>query len=168
MPDPSSTSSSERGRIWRDGPWAALLAGLLVFAADRTVLGDVDLWRAVEQRLEGLQKRLVRVEVGIAHDRVELARLDQAAPGVKRVIAMGNGGAPPGLQSDSLPDSLCLAGVRHAPISPLELRLFAREALSHRVDLLVMMLSEYDTHRPVRIVPRAGFADLRATGGIVL
>src|SRR5262245_9634574 len=168
MPDPSSTSSSERARRWRDAPWAVLLAGLLVFAADRIVLGDVDLWRAIEQRLEGQPKRLVRVEIGIANDRIELARLDQAAPGVKRVIAMGNSRALAGLQFDAVPDSLCLAGVRHAPISPLELRLFAREALSHGADLLVMMLSEFDTHRPLRIVPRAGFADLRATGDIAL
>jgi hypothetical protein len=168
MPDPSSTSSSEPGRTRRGAPWAALLAALLVFAADRTVLSDVDLWRAIERRLEGLPKRLVRVEVGIARDRLELARLDQAAPGVKRVVAMGNSRALAGMQFGAVPGSLRIASVRHAPISPLELRLFAREALSHRVDLFVVMLSEFDTQRPVCIVPRAGFADLRATVGIAL
>jgi hypothetical protein len=145
-----------------------LLAALLVFGADRTVLGDERLWSAIQRRLELVPKRLVRVEVGIARDRLDLARLERATPGQERVVALGNSRALDGLRFDAVPASLCLAGLLHAPISPLELRLFAREAVRHRTDLLVMMLSEYDTHRPVRIVPRGGFADLRATGAIAL
>src|SRR5262245_28043497 len=166
MPDLSSTSSSEPGRS--GVPWAALLAAALVLSLDRGVLGDVGLWGAIARRLELAPKRLVRVESGIARDRLDLARLEEAPPGVKRVVAMGNSRALDGLQLGSPPDSMCLAELLHAPISPLELRLFAREAVRHRVDLLVMMLSEFDTHRPVRVVPRAGFADLRATCAIAL
>jgi len=149
-------------------PWAALLAAVLVLAVDRSVLGNAGLWSAIARRLELAPKRLVRVESGIARDRLDLARLDRSEQGEKRVIVMGNSRARDGLQFGAVPDSMLLAELLHAPISPLELRLFAREAVRHRADLLVMMLSEFDTHRPIRIVPRAGFADLRATGAIAL
>ncbi len=149
-------------------PWAGLVAAALVFAADRAVLGHVGLWRALEQRLELAPRRLVRVELGIARDRLDLARLDEAAPGVERVLVMGNSRAYDGFQFGAVPDRLELAELLHAPISPLELRLFAREAVAHRADLLIVMLSEFDTHHPVRVVPRAGFADLRATAAIAL
>lgn len=152
---------------WRM-PWAGLVAAVLVFVADRAVLGHVGLWRALEERLELVPRRLVRVELGIARDRLDLARLDAAAPGVERVLVMGNSRAYDGFQFEDVPERFALAELLHAPISPLELRLFAREAAAHRADLLIVMLSEFDTHRPVRVVPRAGFADLRATAAIAL
>lgn len=149
-------------------PWGGLLAAVLVFAADRTVLGHAGVWRALQERLELVPKRLVRVELGIASDRLGLARLDEAEPEVERVLVMGNSRAHDGFQFAAVPERFALAKLTHAPISPLELRLFAREAVAHRADLLIVMLSEFDTHHPVRIVPRGGFADLRATAGIAL
>jgi hypothetical protein len=144
-------------------PWAGLAAAVLVFVADRTLFAHAGLWRWLEERLELVPRRLVRVELGIAGDRLALARLDAAAPEVERVLVMGNSRAHDGFQFEDVPARFALGEFTHAPISPLELRLFAREAAAHRADLLIVMLSEFDTHHPVRVVPRAGFADLRAT-----
>jgi hypothetical protein len=139
-----------------------------VLAADRAMFSAAGLWTRAEARLERLPKALVRVELGIVRDRIGLERLQRAAPDVARVVAFGNSRANDGFIFPERVSGLELARLVHAPLSPLELRLFAHEAVAHRSDLLVVMLSEFDTHRPVRIVPRAGFADARATAGIAL
>ncbi|MSR62015.1 MAG: SGNH/GDSL hydrolase family protein [Planctomycetes bacterium] len=166
MPAPSSTSSSEprRARL----PLGGLLALGLVLAADRLVFAEAGLWARIVARLELVPKALVRVELGIARDRVDLARLGQAAPGVARVVLFGNSRANDGFQFREVPPQFELARLTHAPLSPLEFRLCAREVAAAQPALVVALFSEYDTHRPPRIVPRAGFADLRATGGLVL
>lgn len=135
----------------------------MLLGAERVVFGRLAFWSAAEARLETVPKALVRVELGIVRDRIGLAGLRQAPAERKRVLVMGNSRALDGFQFERVPPSLELVKLTHAPISPLELRLFAREALASHADLLVMMLSEFDTHRPMRIIPRAGFADLRAT-----
>lgn len=166
MPAPSSTSSSEPARPWRL-PLGGLLALALVCAGDRLVFSSASLWTRIAARLELVPKALVRVELGIARDRVDLARLAQAAAGVKRVVLFGNSRANDGFQFREVPPGFELARLTHAPLSPLEFRLSAREVAAH-ADLVVALFSEYDTHRTPRVVPRAGFADLRATGSVVL
>ena len=148
-------------------PLGGLLALVLVLVADRLVFSDAELWAHLEQRLELVPKALVRVELGIARDRIDLARLRHAAPDVARVILFGNSRANDGFLFREVPPGFELARLTHAPLSPLEFRLSARE-LAADADLVVALFSEYDTHRPPRIVPRAGFADLRATGSLVL
>jgi len=167
MPAPSSTSSSEPARPWRL-PLGGLLALALVCAGDRLVFSSASLWTRLAARLELVPKALVRVELGIARDRLDLARLAQAAAGVKRVVLFGNSRANDGFQFREVPPGFELARLTHAPLSPLEFRLSAREVAATGAELVVAMFSEYDTHRPLRVVPRAGFADLGATGAVVL
>lgn len=169
MESPSSTSSSRApGAEGRRLPWGAFVALAILLGAERGVFGRLAFWDAAEARLEAVPKALVRVEQGIVRDRIALAGLRRAPADRRRVIVMGNSRALDGFQFERVPPSMELVKLTHAPISPLELRLFAREALASGADLLVMMLSEFDTHRPMRIVPRAGFADLRATLGLGL
>jgi len=149
-------------------PWAGLLATTLVVVADRTVWGRVELWRAADARLAALPPALVRVEQGIAQDRIGLLELERAAPEQHRVLCIGNSRAQDGFLFDSMPPELALVKVAHAPISPLEMCLFAREAAGHRPEVVVLLLSELDTHRPTRVVPLAGFADALAVPGIAL
>jgi len=120
----------------------------------------MDLWTALGARLDLLPVALVRVEQGIVGDRLGLARLAAAGPDERRVMVMGNSRAQDGFFFSPLPRELELVKVTHAPISPLEVRLFAPEAAAYEPDVFVVMLSELDTHRPVRIVPRSGFGSL--------
>lgn len=149
-------------------PWAGLVALALVLGADRLVWRRADLWEALGARLELLPPALVRVERGIVEDRLGLLRVERAAPEKKRVLLMGSSRAQDGFVFEAVPEELVVAKITHAAISPLETSLFAHEAAAVRPDLFVLMFSELDTHKPARIVPRAGFADLRVVGELVL
>lgn len=148
-------------------PWAGLLALALVVAADRRVWGRADLWEALGARLDLLAPALVRVERGIVEDRLGLLRLERAEPEQRRILLMGSSRAQDGFVFDVVPPEFALAKITHAAISPLEVSLFAREAAAAHADLFVLMFSELDTHKPARIVPRAGFADLRVVADLV-
>ena len=177
MDSPSSTSSSSAGAAaagarssvapvesgWlRRVPWAGLFALALVGVADRWVHRRPATWEELGRRLEDAPLALVRVEKGIVADRLELLRLEQADATKSRIIAMGSSRALDGFQFDAVPPELVVAKIAHGAITPLEMRLFAREAAALHPALFVALLSELDTHRPVRIEPRTGFADLPA------
>lgn len=171
MDSPSSTSSSSAAGARARVPLALLLAGLVVLAFEVSVLGPRGPWPAIKKRLDARPVQETRLEVGIATDYLELARLEAAAEGLSRVIVMGNSRAKVGLDFED-PKAVSLQGLRvakwtHAPVSPWIMHSAVGRFLEAEPDLVVLLLSEMDTHRGVNLVPAATFGDLATVGSLV-
>jgi hypothetical protein len=164
----SSTSSSDapRARL----PWGGIVAAALVVALELVTFGplaeplfesfaaqDLTRWRVLE-------RGLVRDEV----ERLELARTDDDRA---RVLVIGSSRAWRGVTPDVLDpselDGLAVARLAHAQIAPLEAYALADRACGERVDAVVLPLSEFDTHRPLKLVPQAFDGSFRALFGFV-
>ena len=157
---PSSTSSSSR---W---PWAALLAAALLLAADAAVLGPWGAWEWLAAR-DPEQRALVRRE---------LQRMRETAPGVPRAFVVGTSRVQQGfdaeLASRELP-GVAIGKLGQPRIEPFVIRQLADDLVAARADTVAILLSEFDTHRPLRLepIPDPGTASvpalvdlLRATG----
>ena len=148
---PSSTSSSRR---W---PWAALLAAALLLAADAAVLGPWGAWEWLAAR-DPEQRALARLE---------LERVREAPRGEPRAFVVGTSRVQVGFDVErarrELP-GVAIGKLGQPRFEPFVIRQLADDLLAARADAVVILLSEFDTHRPLRLepVPDPGTASLRA------
>ena len=141
-----------------NAPWAALIALGIVVYVDRTSVADRERWMDIRNRLEALPEPVVRVEIGKAKDVLQLGNLAETPPELRRLVVLGNSRARVGLNLRDLEDvDIQLAKLAHAAVSPYVMRTMARDIAAAQPDLVVLMLSEIDTHRPVELVPSACF-----------
>lgn len=156
----SSTSASRAGAARL--PWAGLLAALLVLVLDRTILGPDGPWRLF----------VGRDPESAAPARLALRELRAAAPGRPRVAVVGTSmvidGFDEALAARSLPGA-SLAKLGHPRFEPFVLLQLAPELAAARADAVVLILSEFDTHRPLRLepVPGSSGASLSALADLV-
>jgi hypothetical protein len=148
-------------------PWAALLAALLVLGVDRFVLGTRGPWRFLEAHVP----RQHFLEHGITKDRIALQEAQRDAVATRPVFVLGSSRARMGFARDAIstesPLGTPVYKLAHAGIGPFELRSAIDELLSFDPATVVWMLSEFDTHGPVRPVPGGAFASLSAVAELV-
>ncbi len=148
---PSSTSSSRR---W---PWAALLAVALLFASDAAVLGPWGVWEWLAAR-DPEQRAL---------NRLALARVREAPSGDPRAFVVGTSRVQEGfdaaLARRELP-GVAIGKLGQPRFEPFVIRQLADDLRAARASAVVILLSEFDTHRPLRLepVPDPGTASLAA------
>jgi hypothetical protein len=136
----SSISSSERPLL------AGLLAVALVLLAQAPLLWSRGLW----ELLAGSEKW------GRATVQERLLELRAALPGSPRVVAIGDSRVFAGLSASRL--RALLPGVEienlgTPGIGAYAVRALADAAIAARADAVVLFLSEFDTHRPLRLGP---------------
>jgi len=94
------------------------------------------------------------------------------AEGVPRVFLVGSSQAdsafaPPAARPVDGPP-LAFAKLAHAGIGPFEIRSLVDEVLAYRPAAVVLLLSEFDTHRPLYLRPGASFGSLSAVVDLVI
>jgi len=159
----SSTSSSER----RSLPWAGLASLVLVLALDDQLSSDPLIWdRFVDQFA---QKKTM--ESGVAQDRAALTRLARQPHDRPRVFIVGTSRARRGLDRRALEavlgDQVELVKLTHAGMQPYEIDALGHELIAVRADVVVLPLSEFDTHRPLRIMAQTAPGSLTALCDLV-
>lgn len=155
----SSTSSSDRWPLAAASslPLAALLAAALLLAADAALLGPWGAWQWLSDR-DGEER---------AKCRLELARVREAPPGAPRAFVIGTSRVQEGFDVErarrELP-GVALGKLGQPRFEPFVIRQLVDDLLAARADSAVILLSDFDTHRPLRLepVPDPGTASLGA------
>ena len=151
MDSRSSTSSSSRAGL----PWAGLLAAVLVLGGDALLLGDGAPWQSIAERIPASNP----TALGVARDRHALAELRAAGGRRPGVALIGSSRAAAGIQLSMLERRLpgvTFAAVAHAGVDPFVICALADELAADGVAAAVLMISELDTHRPLRLEPVPG------------
>lgn len=169
MDSPSSTSSSSGGSGLRRWPWALLLAAAVVVAADALLLGASGPWPSIQARL----REASFLERGVVADRVALRALAEPAEDDARPLAfvVGSSRIYEGFQPQRLqkrgPLPLHFVKLAHVQMTPFEIRSAVPEMLDHAPALVVIGLSEFDTHDAVELLPETSFVSFAAIGDVV-
>jgi hypothetical protein len=161
----SSTSSSERRQ--RGFPWAALVALLGLLVADRLVFGALGPWQALAQRISPME----RPHHQVARSRDHLRRI---AADAKRpsVVVMGSSRADVGFRravAEARAPEIAWAKLCYPALRPFEMRSLVGDVIASRAQAAVLVLSEFETQRPLRLdpMPGTGIASLAALGEMV-
>jgi hypothetical protein len=132
-------------RCWPDKfPWGAVLAAVIVWAVDSFALGPRGPWELLTERMSDDYP----MERDVVNDRLELARVASETGDKPLVAVMGSSRA-------------------HAGMSPFEIRGALDELMPLKPALVMILLSEFDTNRPLRLVPQTApgsFGALRELG----
>ncbi len=146
-------------------PWGGVVAALLVLLVEGRFLAPGPLWPVLEERLVAEHQATFPVERGLVGDRRSLLRALFTAPDKALVAVLGTSRANASLEPRALqhvvPDARVL-GFAHAGMQPFELRGLADELAPLGVDLAVLLVSEFDTHRPLRVMRQSGPGSLAA------
>jgi hypothetical protein len=136
-----------------------------VLALDLAVFGRAWPWIALQERL-GTKHLLAS---GIASDYRMLAALAQAPVGARRVAVLGSSRTQAALLGPpiSLPPGadgpLSMAVLAHAGIDPYAIRSLAERLAELKIEVAVLDLSEFDTHRPPEPRAATSFGSAAAT-----
>ena len=168
-PPPTPSRSDAPGHVdppTRGLPWAGLLAVLIILAVDRWALDDSRDWSRVLQHI-GVERRL---EVGLARDRVQLRKLDHLHEAYATALVLGNSRMAAGFQFDAFSKEVRgrIGKLAHAGFNPLELRSLLSEVVEREPTVVMLLLSEFDTHAPLRLTPQAMGEDLGAVWELAL
>ncbi|MFT7462933.1 MAG: hypothetical protein ACI9EF_001275 [Pseudohongiellaceae bacterium] len=171
MVPPSSTSSSrpEHSSVDRPAalpfgglPVAGFLAVLLVLATDRWVFADIGFW----QRIEELVNSQVSLNSGVVRDRIALDAISHSDEERLQACVMGTSRARRGLLpywiTPRVQDRFDMFYIAHAGMQPFEIRSMVAELIESGVDVVVLSLSEFDTHRPLKITAATGAGSFAA------
>jgi hypothetical protein len=150
--DSRSSTSSSRARAL---PWAGILAAALLLALDASVLGTRGPWAALSVRVRGAGA----APSGVANDRLALREVRSAPPERPRVFVLGSSRAAAGFDAEvaqgAFPDA-AFARLGHPGVDPFVMRSLAEEVIASRAVAAVLVLSEIETHRPLRLEPIPG------------
>jgi len=141
----SSTSSSERL------PWAGIWAVIVVIAIDVLLFSSWGPWEALYPHVS-VDDLLAN---GIARDRVQLQALAAVPEGKARVVVVGSSRAQVGYRFEFAeevargPLPFHVARLVHAGMNIFAIRSLVDELVGYRPDVVVLLLSEFDTHRPL-------------------
>ncbi len=154
----SSISSSERP------PWAGIWAAILVIAIDLLLFSSWGPWKTLEQRALGRDL----LAHGIARDRLQLRALAAVPEDTARVVVVGSsrtkaGFLPkPGEEPGRGPVPFHVAKLAHAGMNVFAIRSLADELVGYRPDVVVLLLSEFDTHAALDPRASASFGSFSA------
>ncbi len=151
MDSRSSTSSSRAGAL----PWAGLLAAALLLALDAGVMGTRGPWAALAERVRGAGA----APSGVANDRLALREVRSAPPERPRVFVLGSSRAAAGFDAEVAQHAfpvVAFARLGHPGVDPFVMRSLAEEVIAARAAAAVLVLSEIETHRPLRLEPIPG------------
>lgn len=145
-----------------------IAALLLVLTLDHTLLGKSGPWSNIASRITPFGG----LHWGVGQERALLKRLGQRPSEVSSVVVMGTSrafaGFDPALAEELVPRAR-FATMARPNLDPVSVRFLAPEVADARTNLVVLMLSEFDTHRPLRLepIPDKSVADLRALGQLI-
>ncbi len=155
---PSSTSSSRaRASRWRRWsiPWGGLLALAAVLLLDRVFFGVIAPWGALAERVRPAE----RPHHQVARSRGTLRALTAAALDRPTVFVVGSSRADLGFDLATarrrLPEAE-FGRLAFAALRPFEMLSLTDDLIRSGADATVLMLSEFDTHRPIRLDPMPG------------
>jgi hypothetical protein len=133
----------------------------LFLALDALVLGPAGPW---ESLLEPTRGRWRHLEVGTLRDQLALQKARRVPPERARAVVVGSSRADEGFRPSAvpIPAPASFARLTHAFIDPFVMRSFVAELCACEFDVVVLVLSELDTHRPLALVPPAVGGDLSA------
>ncbi|MFT7463475.1 MAG: hypothetical protein ACI9EF_001819 [Pseudohongiellaceae bacterium] len=157
----SSTSSSDPVSAPRTAlPWAGIAAILLVLISDRWMTTEPRLW---QQAVEAIDKSN-SMELGVARDRMALAQGRDEGSNAPRVYVLGSSRAERGFSEDELAPVFGgraqLIKLTHAGLRPYEVAALAGELAGDTTGVVVLTLSEFDTHRPLRLMAQTAAGSL--------
>ena len=136
-------------------PWGGALALAIVLAVECFGLGLHGPWATLAAAFPYGARD---VDGGVALDRLALAGLADRTGSEPRVVFMGSSRAERGWDRSLLPDDerpdWQPAALTHPGLRPLQLRLATGEVADASPDVVVLLLSEFDTHRALQLVPR--------------
>lgn len=159
------TATNGRWRaIFDHAPVAGLLAVVLVFAVDTWALGVRGPW---DWLLERLDPRRQVLETGIVRDQLEFRRLLELPAERRRVVIVGSSRAQAGIRPASNDSEVTFAKIAHAGLRSFEIRTLATELIRVGPDLVVIVLSEFDLNRSIRISPDATYGSFSAIGDLI-
>ena len=161
MDNPSSTSNSRDATQIRRLPLAFLIAVAMVLIADSWVLGVHGPWKTVVDRMEHGGPL-----AGIVYDRLALRWVLERKDHQVGAFVIGSSRALHGFKSVHMgPETrkqMVLQKIAHPSVGPFEIRSMADEVLDVEPDAVVIIASEFDTHRPIWIVPKMTFGSFSA------
>jgi hypothetical protein len=162
LANPSSTSSSEPDGLSPSGggtrralgplPWAAILAAGAFLLLDQLALGQGASWPWISRQVRGFGS----LYAGVASDQAQLQQARRQAADRPAIFVVGTSRARRGFRNDvarsALPETFILR-FAHPKLDPLVTRSMAPDLIDAGADAVVLYLSEFDTHRPLRIDP---------------
>ena len=144
-------------------PWAGLLAAVLVLLVDRLTFEDVSVWRFLLERIPTGDT----MEHGVADDRVTLGELAESPPERPLVMFVGNSRVNSGLRLPAFrKDARLRAGTMtktaHGGVRPYEFASLLEESRAFHPDVVVTILTEFETHRSLQLLTHMGQASGQA------
>ncbi len=142
-------------------PWGGLLAALLLWALSSVLLGPGATWPF----LRGHMSIAHPMEQGLVNDRLATARARRTFKKTPLVVVLGTSRANAALKPSALEAAapgIEAVSFAHAGMQPFELRGLADEIEPLGADLAVLLASEFDTHRPLRLMPQTAPGSLVA------
>ncbi|MBW2273960.1 MAG: hypothetical protein JRG96_11865 [Deltaproteobacteria bacterium] len=148
-------------------PWAGIVALIVVVLLDAALLGSRGPWERIFRALpyDG------SLYTGVARDRTQLQKIRAADPEQPRILIFGTSRANRGFNvvraERGLPGA-SLGQMAHQMMDPFAILSLVDESVAAGADAVVLLLSQFDTHRPLRIEPIPGksSASLAAIGDL--
>jgi len=137
-------------------------AAALVIAVDCGLLGNAGPWETIDRATEECEEPCHEIR-SRTFTEFELAHLARAEPGKWRVVVIGSSRAGAGYdpltlaEGDASFSTLHIAKAAIASLQPYAMRTLSSRLGRGDADEVVLFLSEFDTHRPVYLVPSVGF-----------
>jgi len=136
-------------------PWGGLLALAAVLVLDRIFFGLIAPWGALAERVGPRE----RPHHQVARSRGTIRKLTAAALDGPTAFVVGSSRADrafdPATARRRLPE-LEFGRVAFAALRPFEMRSLTDDLIRSGADVVVLMLSAFDTHRPIRLDPMPG------------
>jgi len=136
-------------------PWGGLLALAALLLLDRAFFGVIAPWGMLAERVRPAE----RPHHQVARSRGTIRDLTAAASGQPTAFVMGSSRADrafhPATARQRLPE-VAFGRVTFAALRPFEMRSLSEDLVHTGADAVVLVLSEFDTHRPIRLEPMPG------------
>ncbi len=147
-------------------PVAALLVVLLIFVADRSVYRSDSMWRNFDAWLPPSSL----LEQGLVQDRLALHGLAGSGD-LPRAFLVGSSRLHRGFHPEYLPEqsetNLHLALLAHPQFFPFEIRAAVEEIRKLDPRIVLLALSELETHSRIKLVPGSSFGTWTAIMDLV-
>ncbi len=129
-------------------PLAGLAAVLLILVIDNVVPNAPAIWELLVER----RSELGLIERGVLSDRFELFRLSPRPARPVALYVMGTSRAQQAIrQVDDLGVPVDYAMLTHPGMQPFEMLNIAHEVAASEPDIVVLVASVFDTHRPLSL-----------------
>jgi hypothetical protein len=135
----------------RGWPFAGLAALLIILVSDPFANDNSGNWGAIAEQ----GRSLGLIERGVVADRLELYRLATRPTEALSLYVMGTSRAQQAIRTaDDLGVPVDYAMLTHPGLQPFEMLSLAHEVVSSHGDMVVIVASAFDTHRPLSLGPQ--------------